>query len=150
MKAGGLRLYRHAATGVDDAIERVVLEAVALANGPADRTSIMVFDAGLESFDVFLDVVAGCEIVLEDMALSSTIQLAHFHPQYRFIDTDSTAAANFSNRSPYPAIHLLLVQDVTRAIADHPDTLSIAQRNVEYLSGLSRSALEELQYGPVD
>ena len=79
VKAGGLRLYRHVTTGVADAIERVVLEAVALTNGPAERTSIVVFEAGLESFDVFLDVVAGCEIVLEDMALSSTIQLAHFN-----------------------------------------------------------------------
>ena len=150
IRKNSLSLVSHSATSVEDAVERLVVEAFALVSGPPEQTTIVVFEQGLDAFDDFLTVIDSAEVVFEAMELGSDVQLAHFHPNYCFSGSGEDEAANFTNRSPYPAVHLLQVHDVAEAIQNHPDTLAIPKRNIEHLSSLSKAELEDLQYGAGD
>lgn len=86
-----------------------------------------------EDFEDYLDLFAMAEDLAESLDYSGVIQLASFHPAYRFADAPEDDPANWSNRSPVPAIHLLLEEAVTAAVQHHPDAEGIPGRNVERL-----------------
>ncbi|MEO5733972.1 MAG: DUF1415 family protein, partial [Rubrivivax sp.] len=64
------------------------------------------------------------------------LQIASFHPLYRFADSAADDAANFTNRSPHPTLHLLREDSVARAVASVPDAATIYERNIETLQAL--------------
>ncbi len=67
------------------------------------------------------------------MDLEGVIQIASFHPTYRFAGSDEEDPSNYSNRSPYPMFHLLREEHVSDAVARFPDTEQIPTRNVQLL-----------------
>ena len=89
--------------------------------------------ADFEDFNNFLDV---CDLVLDELQLDGVVQIASFHPDYRFADTAADDIANATNRAPYPTLHLLREASVERAVDSHPDTDEIVERNVETLRRL--------------
>ena len=105
------------------------------------QTALLIY-AGAEplSFEDFLDLSEILELELRALNLSERYQLATFHPSYQFAEVEQDDPANATNRSPYPMWHLLRVADVQDAIENHPDTLSIPQRNVRLLRNLAASA----------
>jgi hypothetical protein len=75
---------------------------------------------------------------------SSSLQLVGFHPLYRFEGEEEGDAAAYTNRSPWPTIHLLRQSDVSSALADSPDAgEAVPQRNAALLRGVGAAALEE-------
>jgi len=92
-------------------------------------------------YNDFLDI-AGAGV--EKLGFAGTIQLASFHPQYRFADTEPDAIENFSNRSPYPMLHLLREESVERAIAAFPDVARIPERNIETLRSIGHEGWRRL------
>ena len=70
------------------------------------------------------------------LGLQGELQIASFHPDYRFADTAADAIENCSNRSPYPILHLLREASIARAVASMTDTDSIYRRNIETLRTL--------------
>jgi hypothetical protein len=86
-------------------------------------------------FNDFLDVV---DTLLSEMRLCGTIQVASFHPQYRFAGTDPNAVENYTNRSPYPMLHLLREISVTEAVAAADESLKVPVRNIETMRNLGR------------
>ena len=81
---------------------------------------------------------------MDELALGGEIQIASFHPQYQFAGTAPEDVENCSNRSPYPMLHLLREASVERAVAAHPDTERIAQKNIETLRRLGRKGWDRL------
>jgi hypothetical protein len=81
-------------------------------------------------YNDFLDVV---DVMLEDLNLVGTIQIASFHPDYQFADLESDDARNYTNRSLHPTFHLILEDSIERARATHPDVESIPQTNMDLL-----------------
>ena len=78
--------------------------------------------------------------------LCGTIQIASFHPQYRFAGTEPNAAENYTNRSPYPMLHLLRETSVSQAAEACDEILQIPRRNIEALRNLGREdILKRLQ-----
>jgi uncharacterized protein len=100
-------------------------------------------DALDDDFVLFLAVVEECEAILESSGLSRRVQLASFHPNYYFEGEEPADPGSYTNRSPYPAIHLLRTVDVSRAIDAHPDTEAIPAANVERLREVGRKTLYE-------
>ena len=98
------------------------------------RTSLLIYDDPLLDWDSYLDLLVIAEDLIAEMGWP--YQLASFHPQYQFVETEYDDPANKSNRSPYPTIHILRIDDVERAIAQHPDTNQIPLRNIAYLRTL--------------
>ena len=94
-----------------------------------------------EDFILFLAIVERCDAILEELDLVGYIQLATFHPHYQFEGEEVADPGSYTNRSPYPTVHLLRAVDVSRAVDAHPDTESIPVQNVEKLRTIGRERL---------
>jgi hypothetical protein len=70
------------------------------------------------------------------------VQLASFHPNYQFEGEPQDAASHFSNRSPWPTIHLIREDMLERALADFPDPAGIPERNIATLDALGATELQ--------
>jgi len=102
------------------------------------ETMLLIHPLALGDFLDYNDFLGDAEQLIEDLGHSGVVQVASFHPDYRFADADADAVENYTNRSPYPMLHLLREQSVT-AVADDPDALlEIPRRNVETLRRLGR------------
>ena len=107
-------------------------------------TSVLVFPEGLEAFDDYLGFLDDAQTVLEEMELDGEIQLASFHPDYRFEGEPVDAVSHFTNRAPYPLIHLLRETMVTTALETYPNPERIPERNSQTLERLGSAGIERL------
>jgi hypothetical protein len=96
---------------------------------------------GFYDYNQFLDLADG---LLQEMGLDGVFQIASFHPQYQFGGTDIDDAENYTNRSPYPILHLLREDSLERAIADHADIDQIPLRNIELMNKLGKNKLKTM------
>ena len=105
-------------------------------------STLIIVPHMLIDFDVYNQFLNVCDERLESLGLVGDIQIASFHPRYRFAETTNDAAENYTNRSPFPLLHLLREADVTHAIASHPDTLTIPDRNMALMQEMGQQALQ--------
>jgi uncharacterized protein len=92
-------------------------------------------------YNHFLDV---CESTIAELGLEGELQVASFHPQYQFAGTQSEDIENYTNRSPYPMLHLLREDSIERAVAAVPDTGEIYRRNIRTLRDLGHAGWRRL------
>ncbi len=100
------------------------------------ETTLLIHPRVLTDFadyNVFLDAADG---KIDALGLRGEIQVASFHPRYQFEGTTPDDIGNYTNRSPYPMLHLLREASVERAVAAIPDAAAIFERNIETLSRL--------------
>ena len=83
-------------------------------------------------------------VLLEELGLDGVLQIASFHPQYRFEGSAEDEIADYSNRSPYPTLHLLREASIERAVAAFPDAAAIYERNIETLRRLGHAGWRKL------
>lgn len=88
---------------------------------PENETTLLIFPNGLESFDDYLDLLAEAESLLVKHNYEGIYQVASFHPLYCFADCEPDDAANYTNRSIYPMLHLLREDTVEKALLRHPN-----------------------------
>ena len=138
VEAGGLEILvsdAHDAdtltADLDDALRR-------MAETPAQalETLLLVVEHLLADFADFNDFLDIADALLEARGLDGVIQVASFHPDYRFEGADDDPA-HWTNRAPYPTLHLLREASVARAVAAHGDTAAIPARNQRLLRGMS-------------
>jgi len=98
----------------------------------AIATSLLILPHGFEGFIDYLDLVGLAEELLARLDYEGVYQLASFHPDYCFADCEQDDAANYTNRSPYPLLHILREQEVTAAIEAHDDAEGIPARNIKF------------------
>lgn len=96
-------------------------------------------------YNEFLDIA---DAALEDMRLDGELQVASFHPQYQFADTDINDITNYTNRSPYPTLHLLREDSIERAVAAYPEASAIFDKNIETMEKLGHEGWDALDVGP--
>jgi hypothetical protein len=144
--AGGIR---YAVTETRDEVtlrEELAAELKALAACPAARveTTLLIHPHVLTRFLDYNDFVGAGEQLVAALGLRGVIQLAGFHPEYQFAGTAPGAVENYTNRSPYPMLHLLREASVTAATSDpRHQADAIPRRNVETLRGLGRERVLE-------
>jgi hypothetical protein len=107
-------------------------------------TSVLVFSCALGDFEDYLDFLALAEDLLWQSGLEGIVQIASFHPRYRFAGTNGDDIANFTNRSPYPMLHFIREEAVSRALERYPSPEQIPERNIEKLQALGSAAVHEL------
>jgi hypothetical protein len=107
-------------------------------------TSVLVFSRALADFDDYLDFLALAEQLLLQSGLEGIVQIASFHPRYQFAGTSRNDVANFTNRSPYPMLHFLREQMVSRVLERYPSPEQIPERNIEKLHALGSVAVQQL------
>lgn len=130
-----IRYVETSTTHTEEALAELHHELTVISEA-ADKdveTSLIILTGGWESFDEYLDLVELAQQLLFDLNLEGSIQIATFHPAYQFADLEMADVRNYTNRSPYPMIHLLRETSISRAVDSHPDVESIPIRNQELL-----------------
>jgi uncharacterized protein len=112
------------------------LQTLAAADPEAIDTTVLVHPQVLADFLDYNDFLDLADAALDELGLAGVIQIASFHPQYRFEGTAADDMANFSNRAPHPTLHLLREASVARAVAAFPQAQTIYERNIATLRAL--------------
>ncbi|MCW8880213.1 MAG: DUF1415 domain-containing protein [Kangiellaceae bacterium] len=98
---------------------------------PSIETAIVIYPTGLESFFDYLDFVELANELLVEQGYEGTYQLATFHPDYCFEDVAQDDVSNFTNRSPYPLLHIIREASLEKVLAKYPSPEQIPEKNVE-------------------
>ena len=138
-----------AAASADQVLQELAKELDALVARDAEEreTTLLVVPHGLREFLEFNAVAARGERLIRKKGYEGVLQLASFHPDYCFADLDVGDMANFSNRSPYPTLHLLREASVERAVHAFPDPESIYGANIGTLRDLGPAGWTALNVG---
>ena len=107
-------------------------------------TTLLIHPEVLTDFLDYNDFLDVCDTVVEELELDGVLQVASFHPQYQFADTEMDDVSNFTNRSPFPTLHLLREDSVTRAVETFPDVDGIYEKNIETLRKLGIEKVKQL------
>ncbi len=111
------------------------------------ETTVLVHPLVLQDFEQYLDFLEIVEEALEDADLEGVLQVASFHPEYLFEGVDADDVSHYTNRSPYPMLHILREDSLTGAIDSHPDPDGIPARNVEKLREMGLERVLALRAG---
>lgn len=119
-------------------LEQLAEELLLLRDAPADEidTTLIVHPDVLQDFLDYNDFLDNADAAVEALDLEGVLQVASFHPAYQFAGTAPDDIGNYSNRSPYPTLHLLREDSVARAVEAFPDADSIVDRNLATLDKL--------------
>jgi len=123
------------------------LKTLAAADPLLVDTTLLIHPSALGDFLDYNDFLSDADDKLVELELDGELQVASFHPDYCFADAAPDDAANFTNRSPYPMLHLLREASVSRAVASFPDAARIYERNIATLRGLNPAELARLVKG---
>lgn len=115
---------------IDDVIELTLAHCKNLDDNPQVATSLLILPQEYDDFDRYLDLVDVLQSQIIDPDYEGIYQLASFHPDYCFADSDKNDAANYTNRSPFPTVHLIREGDITKALETYPDPHAIPDRNM--------------------
>jgi len=122
----------------------VELEILATSSIERIETTMLIHPRALKNFRDYNDFLDRGDRLIGELGLRGTIQLASFHPEYQFADTNFDAVENYTNRSPYPMLHLLREASFAQA-ADDPEALfDIPRRNSESLRAIGREKILEI------
>jgi uncharacterized protein len=119
------------------------LEALASSPIAGVETTLLIHPRALGQFRDYNDFLDVAERLVMDLGLRGTIQIASFHPDYQFADVDPGAVENYTNRSPYPMLHLLREESISRVASDPNELLEIPRRNIETLRILGQEKILE-------
>lgn len=143
------RQIRYAVVPVEtyqELLEELVRELRLLADAdPAvTETTLLIHPYVLEEFLDYTWFLHLAEKALKDMGLVGELQIAHFHPQFQFGNCGADDIENFTNRSPYPTLHLIRESSIDRAVAAFPDASAIFERNIDTLRGMGHEGWQKL------
>jgi uncharacterized protein len=126
-------------------LDDLASEVQALAASPASavETTLLIHPRVLGAFPDYNEFLGAAEGLIEELGQRGVIQLASFHPGYRFAGTGPDAVENYTNRSPYPMLHLLREESISAVARDPGELREIPRRNVETLRGLGLKKMRE-------
>ncbi|MEO5698322.1 MAG: DUF1415 domain-containing protein [Burkholderiaceae bacterium] len=127
-----------------DALRREMHD-LARADPARHETTLLIHPRVLEDFLDFNDFLDRADAALEEVGCAGVLQVASFHPDYRFAGTEPDEPGNATNRSPYPTLHLLREDSVERAVAAFGETDAIVDANIRTLEALGAQGWSDLQ-----
>ena len=130
-----------------DDLERELKFLIDTAPEDVDMTLLMTPEV-LTDFADFTDFLDLVEVVLRTQGLVGILQVASFHPDYVFADAEADDIANYTNRAPYPTLHLIREASLARATAAFPDASDIYLRNIETLRAMGLEGWRALEVDP--
>lgn len=108
------------------------------------ETTLIIIRDCLTDFNEYLALFYASEELLEQIDYDGMFQLASFHPNYQFEDTEPTDAENYTNRSPYPIYHILREDSITRSIEAFPEVGDIPERNQDTMNKIGLLTLKKM------
>jgi uncharacterized protein len=136
---------REAQALLDDLVRE--LQFLAAADPELVDTTLLIHPYALTDFLDYNDFLDVADAAIGELGYTGILQVASFHPDYRFEGAAPDDVGNFSNRSPHPMLHLLREDSIARAVAAFPDASTIYQRNVETLQRLGADGWRMLMSG---
>jgi uncharacterized protein len=106
-------------------------------------TTLLIVPHALRDFTEYNDALFFADTLLKQLKLQGELQIASFHPMYRFDGTGPDAIENYTNRAPYPIFHLLREASIERAVDAFPDAADIYERNMDTLRRLGHAGWQE-------
>ncbi|HQR08587.1 MAG TPA: DUF1415 domain-containing protein [Gemmatales bacterium] len=138
---------RYSVTDTDDQETLLQLlsdELTGLAQSVSVETTLLIHPKVLGNFLDYVDFLAIADQRLSALRLQGVIQIASFHPEYQFADTELDAVENYTNRSPYPMLHLLREESITKVATDPEALGEIPLRNKKLLKTMGLERVKEL------
>jgi len=132
MKLNSVRYQVEMSLDLHVCLEAFINECVLLNNDKKTETTFLIFPNAFQQFDDYLDLVSFAEQLLKDNGYEGVYQVAGFHPLYLFANTSSTDAANYTNRSIYPMLHLLREESMEQALSNYSHPEQIPARNIRF------------------
>jgi hypothetical protein len=108
------------------------------------ETTLLIHSRVLQDFFDYNRFLSYADSLLVEMGLEGIYQIASFHPDYQFDGTNPDDAENYTNRSPYPMLHLIREASLERVIADYPEIDQIPVRNIALMNGIGQDKLQAL------
>lgn len=141
-----VRYVVSAATTPEALAEELMTELALLrdADPEAVETTLLIHPQVLGDFLDFNDFLDVADAIVEEMELDGELQVASFHPDYQFADSEADDIENFSNRAPYPTLHLLRESSIAQAVAAFPDAADIYETNIATLQRLGHAGWRQL------
>ena len=118
--------------GPEVCLQAFLQECVRLDENKNIETSFLIFPNGFEDFEDYLDLVSLSGKLLKQQGYEGTYQVASFHPLYCFANASPDDAANYTNRSVYPMLHLLREERIEEALLHYADAGKIPERNIKF------------------
>ena len=141
-----IRFAITAAQTADELLSELSHELELLAQtDPAELdTTLLIHPQAMTDFIDYHFFLAEADAALVRLGFDGVFQIASLHPDYEFAGSDPADIENFSNRSPYPTLHLLREESIDRAVAAFPDAADIYERNIETLRRIGHSGWKRL------
>lgn len=134
------------ARGIEDVVVDLSKELQTLADADPEHidTTLLIVPDALADFTDYNDALFFADRLLNQMGFEGELQIASFHPAYRFEGTGPDDIENYTNRAPYPIFHLLREASIERAVDAFPDAADIYERNMETLRRLGHEGWKDL------
>jgi hypothetical protein len=129
---------------IEDCLHNLIHECERLDENADIETSLLIYAEAFGNFDQYLDFLAIAEALVYEQGYEGIYQLASFHPDYCFEGASLDDPANYTNRSPFPMLHLIRETSIEWAVSQHPDPENIPQRNIELTRKLGLARLQDL------
>lgn len=107
------------------------------------ETILLILPQTYETFDDYLELLHLANLLLEELNYSGHYQLASFHPDYQFEASEVSDASNFTNRSPYPMLHVLREDSIEKAIHSYKNVDEIPQNNIKKLREIGYDKMQQ-------
>ncbi|GAC20921.1 DUF1415 domain-containing protein [Paraglaciecola arctica] len=132
------------ATQVNDALSHLLEELAILDQKQNIQTTLLIFPSGFADFECYLDMLEMANSLISQGGYGGIYQLASFHPDYCFDGEDQNDPANYTNRSPYPILHILRESSIEAVLKHYPEPESIPENNITKARELGSSYLQSL------
>ena len=139
-----IRFCISTAESEEDIVRDLLFEFSLLRERDRIETTLLILPSTLAEFEHFNDFLGFADALIEEIGYSGEFQLASFHPDYQFAHTIADDVENFTNRAPYPILHLLRETSLDRAVTEHPDTSRIPLENVALMNKLGSEHMIKL------
>ena len=143
---GQVRIVVSDADHIDDLREELAEEMLHLRDTPAEDTdtTLLVLADVLRDFLDYNDFLDDADALLESLGLVGVLQVASFHPDYQFADSEFDDPSNNTNRAPWPVLHLLREASLDRAVEAYPEPDAIIERNIAAMETLGNDGYRKL------
>lgn len=137
------------ATTPEQLLEQLVAELEVLAEASPEKidTTLLIHPQVLTDFEDYNEFLDVADAALEELQLDGELQIASFHPDYQFADTDKNDIDNYTNRSPYPTLHLIREDSIDRAVEAFPEAEQIFEKNIATMRALGHDGWDKLMQG---
>ncbi|WP_211355836.1 DUF1415 domain-containing protein [Colwellia echini] len=115
---------------VKPALQELVEQCHYLQNNADIETTLIIYADGFRGFDRYLDLVDYANDLLIESGFEGIFQLATMHPEYCFADDDFDAPSNFTNRSPYPMLHIIREESMAKVLSIYKEPEKIPENNI--------------------